>query len=670
MTEVSHSPDGAGERSREASGRASFQARIASVALITTIVVLLAACASFMAMQWAVSVQKARVDNALIAQVMAAAAADPMAAHDTAEARRALEAAASARDIRSAWLTDSAGHVVASYAAPGLPAAHSHRGQSTAAVPVLRDGRTLGRLELVSDLPTLQAMLPRYLALTFALFFGATGAALFLGQGLAKRVTAPVNRLSKAMHDVAASGRFDTVPVDKADDDLFRSLSQSFNHLLGKLDENDRSLHATMTALVQARDQANEASVLKSQFLANMSHEIRTPLNGVLAMAQVMEMDSLAATQRERLGVIRQSGEMLLAVLNDVLDLSKIEAGKMELVEREFDADDLADSLRHTFTLTAAQKDVEFQVEVEADAAGVWKGDSDRLRQILSNLISNALKFTAEGTVGVAFTRTLAGGLKVAVSDSGIGISAEQMPKLFEKFVQADASTTRRFGGTGLGLAICRELSGMMGGEVYAQSRPGEGSTFTVELPLEKIAEGQPRIVAPAITGRPDAGLDSAAPAPVDTQPAASPPAREFEAQDNEQPAERRLRLLAAEDNPTNRTVLQSVLAPLDLDLVMANDGAAAVEAWRDGGFDLILMDIQMPVMDGIEATRLIRHEETLDGRGRTPILALTANALVHQVEAYLAAGMDGHVSKPIEVARLYAAIEAALDETERAQAA
>jgi signal transduction histidine kinase/CheY-like chemotaxis protein len=666
MTDATHITDRSAHSTQHASGRASFQARIASVALITTIVVLVAACASFLAMQWAVSVQKARVDHATLGNVISAAAAAPLGVGDRAGAERALATVAADKTVVSAKLIDANGLIFADFSPARPVAARAAPQIDSVRTPVMLDGRQVGELITTSELPALGAMLPRYLALTAALFFGATGAALFLGQGLARRVIAPVSRLSAAMHDVAASGKFDPVPEEKAEDDLFRSLSDSFNHLLGKLDANDRSLRATMLELMQARDEANEANVLKSQFLANMSHEIRTPLNGVLAMAQVMEMDALGDTQRERLSVIRQSGEMLLAVLNDVLDLSKIEAGKLELVERDFDIAVLADGLRQSFSVMAADKALDFDVSVSALAAGAWKGDSDRLRQILSNLIANAIKFTAEGAVKVAFETTAGGGLRAIVRDSGIGISREQMPKLFEKFTQADASTTRRFGGTGLGLAICRELTGMMGGLIWAESVQGQGSMFTVELPLERgeIPAVGP-VTATAVRRSPQA-VPEVAPGPVQGDSAApAAPATPAEA-----PAERSLRLLAAEDNATNRTVLQSVLAPLDLDLTLADDGAAAVEAWRTGGYDLILMDIQMPVMDGLEATRIIRAEERATGRARTPILALTANALVHQVEEYLAIGMDGHVPKPIEVARLYAAIEQALEEAHHAQAA
>jgi CheY-like chemotaxis protein len=216
----------------------------------------------------------------------------------------------------------------------------------------------------------------------------------------------------------------------------------------------------------------------------------------------------------------------------------------------------------------------------------------------------------------------------MTVSDTGIGIARDKLPTLFEKFIQADNSTTRRFGGTGLGLAICRELAQLMGGQVTARSIEGEGSTFVVDLPLA-------RGVAPAVAEAAEA---------------------EAEPQDG-----RRLRILAAEDNATNQKVLQAVLEPLDVHLQIVQDGREAVAAWRGGEFDLILMDIQMPVMDGVEAARAIRATELTEHLPRIPILALTANALVHQVEAYLAAGMDGHVSKPIELKRLYDAIETAV---------
>jgi signal transduction histidine kinase/ActR/RegA family two-component response regulator len=609
--------------SQEQASHAPFQARIASVALVTTLAVLLVACTSFLFQQWTVARQQTLVNQTVLAAIVAQVAGPALAHGDHDSARAAVDAVAAPASVVSATLVDARGRVVAS-----LRQDAAGKAIRTIDRPILFEGKTVGQLSIGVLEPSLAKMLPRFLALTMALFFGAAGAALFLSRGLARRITAPVNRLSRAMEDVAASGRFTPVAENATDDDLFRSLAGSFNQLLAKLDANDRDLRQAMTALVAARDQADSANVAKSQFLANMSHEIRTPLNGVLAMADVMERGELEGRQRERLGVIRESGELLLSVLNDVLDLSKIEAGKLELTPVDFDLAELADGARKAFGVMAQEKGLRFDLSIEADAAGMWRGDRDRLRQILTNLLSNAVKFTVEGAVAARFSLSPAGALRLTVADTGIGISSDKLPSLFDKFVQADNSTTRRFGGTGLGLAICRELAQLMGGQIVARSAEAEGSTFIVDLPL---ARGEARIPAEPAVG---------------------------EAEPEEG---RTLRILAAEDNLTNQKVLRAVLDPLDIDLHVTADGKAALEAWRSGGFDLILMDIQMPVMDGVEATQRIRAEERARGLGRIPILALTANAMTYQVEQYLQAGMDGHVSKPIELQRLYQAIEQAL---------
>jgi PAS domain S-box-containing protein len=380
-------------------------------------------------------------------------------------------------------------------------------------------------------------------------------------------------------------------------------------------------------AMAQAVAQAEAASQAKSAFLAAMSHEIRTPLNGVLGMAQSMAMEDLSPHQRERLNVIHQSGESLLAILNDILDLSKIEAGKLQLEDAEFDLGELMRGVHATFQAIAERSGLSFDLQVSASARGVYRGDPLRVRQVLHNLVSNALKFTANGGVKIA-ARRRSGILTLSVQDTGIGIAPEKIGQLFHKFEQADTSTTRRYGGTGLGLAICDDLARMMGGSVSVDSAAGEGATFTVALPL-------PRLSGP---------LAQADHPEHDTTGQLAP-----------------IRILAAEDNGTNQLVLRTLLNQVGLEVRIVADGVEAVAAWAEDSWDLILMDIQMPKMDGLTATGVIRSREIAEGRARTPIVALTANAMDHEVAEYKRSGMDGYVAKPIELQKLYAAIEDAI---------
>jgi two-component system, sensor histidine kinase len=605
---------------------ATFHVRVAGVGLITTVVVLAAACLTFMLQQWAVAKEQNHVANQALARMTAYSAAPHVASGDVAGAQTPLNALADAPRVLSAQLISINGQPIANYRKSGPPVQSEH--SEVIRADVKSGGTSVGELVLVAQTPLLSTMMPQFVALTFALLFGGVGVALFLARGMAHRIIAPVQRLSEAMEEKSATGGFEPVEVT-ARDQLFRSLTDSFNQLLGSLAERDADLKKAMGELVEARDVANAANVLKTQFLANMSHEIRTPLNGVLAMAEVMSMSDLEPVQRERLDVIRQSGALLLAVLNDVLDLSKIEAGKLTLLEDDFDLETALAPAAASFGVMAQGKSLAFGVTVDPSAQGWWRGDADRLRQIVGNLMSNAVKFTQQGSVETLVdVNPATGALRLTVRDTGVGIPLEKQATLFEKFTQADNSATRRFGGTGLGLAICRELTQMMDGVISVESGEGQGATFTVELPLER---GQ--------------AVEVAAP------------------ESAEQAEEGALRLLAAEDNATNQQVLAAVMDSLGIEIDIVGDGQQAVDAWREGAYDLILMDIQMPVMDGIDAAKAIRAAERAENRRRTPIVALTANALSHQVQEYLAAGMDGHVPKPIEIAKLYDAISRALNE-------
>ncbi|WP_374574431.1 ATP-binding protein [Phenylobacterium sp.] len=393
-------------------------------------------------------------------------------------------------------------------------------------------------------------------------------------------------------------------------------------------EKTDRQMLDAMAAAKEAETAAALANQAKSAFLATMSHEIRTPLNGVLGMAQAMNADALTPAQRERLAVIRESGETLTAILNDVLDLAKIEAGQLLLETIAFELGDVLGASRAAFAAVAARKGLSLTLDIDEDAAGTYRGDPTRLRQVIHNLISNAVKFTETGAI-VVRARRRDGWLDLSVSDTGIGVPADQLEKLFGKFVQLDASTTRRHGGTGLGLAICRDLCALMGGTIRVESTPGEGSTFTASLPFARVG-----------AARDDRRAD----------PAQAPTLASDE-----------LRVLAAEDNAVNQLVLRTLMKQAGIEPVTVDNGAEAVAAWESGDWDVILMDVHMPVMDGLAALREIRTREAASGRRRTPVIALTANAMVHQVAELRAAGMDAHVGKPIDVTQLFATIEQVL---------
>jgi signal transduction histidine kinase/FixJ family two-component response regulator len=380
------------------------------------------------------------------------------------------------------------------------------------------------------------------------------------------------------------------------------------------------------------RQEAEAANLAKSQFLAVMSHEIRTPLNGVLGMAALLAQTELTAAQRRMLDTIGQSGDELLEILNGMLDLSRIEAGRLEIEETSFDRDDLLRRARALFAPQAEEKGLGFRIEVSQGAPAALVGDPTRIRQILYNLISNAVKFTSAGEVVVsvdAHPRAGDAGLDLvfSVRDTGIGVAADKVERIFEPFTQADGSMTRRFGGAGLGLSLAVQLAKILGGDISLQTKEGEGSTFTARVRVE------PAIPAQAALGARAPPVGAAADALA-------------------------LHVLAAEDSPTNLLVLRGLLEGWGVEAILVENGLKAIEAWVADLFDVILLDIQMPVMDGVAAAREIRRLEAEAGRPRTPIIAVSANALPHQVEAYLAAGMDEHVPKPIKPADLFAALD------------
>jgi len=381
-------------------------------------------------------------------------------------------------------------------------------------------------------------------------------------------------------------------------------------------------------ALAEARDAAEQANRSKSQFLANMSHEIRTPLNGVIGMIQALRRTELTPEQHEMLELMSSSSRTLQALLSDILDLARVESGRMQLTEEPFDLARAVQEAGQLYEASALEKGLGFTVDIAAEARTWVQGDVVRLKQILTNLVSNAVKFTESGFVtlraGAGPARDGAPTLRFTVEDTGIGFDPETRARLFTRFEQADGGIARKFGGTGLGLAICRQLAEMMGGDLDCESELGGGSAFILTVPLRAIE----------------------APAPVEIESATAKAA-----------TRRGLRVLLADDHPTNRKVVELVLAAADVDLTAVEDGAQAVQAFRDGDFDLVLMDMQMPVMDGLTATRELRLHEAAEGRPRARIVMLTANALPEHVAAGQAAGADHHVAKPFDTSELLALV-------------
>jgi signal transduction histidine kinase/CheY-like chemotaxis protein len=440
-------------------------------------------------------------------------------------------------------------------------------------------------------------------ALLLALIAGVVGVVVYLWLGFYASLRGAVHALEDSARGMQ-SGDFGA-PVRVEGRDELTQVVDAFNTVAHRLREEWR--------------RADAATRAKSEFLAVMSHEIRTPMNGVLGMAHLLLDTPLSSSQRRQMETLRDSGQALLTILNDILDFSKMEAGRLELAAEDFDLERVVGSVTALMTPRAREKGLVLRASVAPDVPTALRGDAGRLRQVLLNLVGNAIKFTEVGEVCLEVTQSsLANGrvpLRIVVRDTGIGIPPEAQARLFQEFTQVDASATRRYGGTGLGLAICRRIVLAMGGEIGVESRSGAGATFTVAVALERAQ----------------------APLAPETDVAA--------------PAVTPLRILLAEDNPVNREVALGLLQRHGHSVTVVTDGAEAVAAARAGGFEVILMDVHMPGMDGTEASRIVR--DFPGPAGRVPIVALSASVLKDEIDICFEAGMDEFLAKPIDPAAL-----------------
>ncbi len=453
---------------------------------------------------------------------------------------------------------------------------------------------------------------------SWVLLFGVLGVVvqvLLLYRVISREVAWPLGVLARAQR---TGDREEARAVESRPDEI-GDLARSLRRQREGNEELLRSLEDRVAERTAELERANQA---KSVFLANMSHELRTPLNGVIAIGDRLAGESDPAVRRELAALVTSSGRLLEQVLGDILDVSKIEAGQFQLTTGPFDLERLVRGMAELHAAAAAAKNLTFTWSITPDAEGSYLGDCGRISQILSNLLANAVKFTAKGSVSLIVERS--GDMLVfTVADTGVGFDDTVRERLFKRFVQADQSITRQFGGTGLGLSISAALAEMMGGRIDARAVMGAGATFLVELPLPRCE--------------------------VSAGDAPDQPEDEISLEG--------LRVLVAEDHPTNRKVVEVVLEPFGVDLTMVEDGAAALEAFERQTFDAVLMDMQMPIMDGLTATRAIRAHEAELGRPPVLIIMLTANAMEEHIVSARTAGADLHLAKPLHPDQLLSAL-------------
>ncbi len=585
---------------------------------------------------------------------------------DPATAAELLNGLRTVDDVIEAQINLPEGEVFVTYRRSLLEGQSGNQGlySESLSMPVLLDDEQIASLEIRVDLWPVYQQLAWISGIAFVLWLLGMLAAYVLSRVFNARITEPLSDLADMMSEVTDREDYSQRFSYGVRNEL-GSVVDAFNEMLVRIGDREQRLRKMIVDLEEARDQAESAARSKSSFLANMSHEIRTPMNGVMGMISLLKQGELTEQQRAYFETIERSADALLLIIDDILDFTKIEAGRLKLGRSAFSLRDSLGSIEALFSEPASQKGLVLSFTVDSTVPEVVVGDPGRIRQILLNLIGNAVKFTDEGsiTVTAGLTDTDKGEqFRFTVADTGPGIHPDDQTRIFGEFYQADVSLTRAHGGTGLGLAITEQLVRLMRGRIGFDSRHGQGSLFWVELPLEApgdntLGEWATETSKTAASGKESARLERL------TNPTASASAPTTGATEYPLPVTYDLQVLVAEDSEVNQFIIRELLAKWGIEIAVAANGLEAVEAFKKWAFDLILMDIQMPEMDGLEATRQIRALQAGEGiHAGCEIVGLSAHAMSGDRERYMAEGMIDYLTKPIRMEELREVLDACLD--------